>query len=100
MWWLEAGNYVDGPPPVELTPLHKRLLEQKRQHDLLETKAITAKAQHYQTASNAVPGISAAAVQDSVTSVSAVRGCVSGCDKEVDDVRYRKCTQACVVDSK
>lgn len=80
MWWLQAGNYVDGPPPVEVvTPLHKHFIEQKQLRDLQAQTATMhprpgAVGLTYNSAVEAVPGVAAASQLDSAPQV-----CVTVC---------------------
>lgn len=106
MWWLQAGNYVDGPPPVEVvTPLHKHFIEQKQLRDLQAQTATMhprpgAVGLTYNSAVEAVPGVAAASQLDSATVASTgVRHCLSSCTSVVDDRLYRECAQACLADT-
>lgn len=97
VWWMEAGNYKDGPPPVEMTSLQKRLQEDKK------TAPQSPSELHVQKRRD-VPGLQTAGAADSVLAhvvagrqSGLLRKCLQGCDKQTQDTHYRKCSQACLV---
>ena len=95
VWWLEAGNYVTGPPPVDTTSLQKQLMERDaaRQRSAEAAVPTLTWASHGQSA----PGVAAVgAAETAALSAGALLPCLQGCSKEVEDAEYRVCSQACI----
>ena len=101
VWWLEAGNYVDGPPPVSegntLTPMQLQLQEMALKRSAIESKneaghgrkltsavSTAAAGVHIlsglavESVTAALPGLSAAATHETTTALAAAAAAVKG----------------------
>lgn len=99
VWWMEAGNYKDGPPPVAMTALQKKLLEEKNKNAELQKKQkkepVAVKESRVPAAG--VSGMLAPVYTSAGTQSRQLRDCLQRCDNEAQDALYRKCSQLCLV---
>ena len=99
MWWLEAGNYVDGPPDVEATAMQLQLDKQRQQQELRARPS-----QHGgQWGAERVPGVALAGVRDSDPAAPSTQqservvDCFRRCATSTEDSAYRACTLSCMM---
>lgn len=112
VWWMEAGNYKDGPPDMVSTSSSgsgdrgvvvvselQRSARERYQAAQRAAEKHAAIAVHRRT--DAVPGVSAAGQQDMPRSLvsssdSSLLQCLQRCDGPiVTDGNYRNCVRAC-----
>ena len=100
MWWLEAGNYVDGPPDVEATAMQLQLAKQRQQQEL----SARPSQQSGQWGAERVPGVALAGVRDSnprahpaALESERVVDCFRRCATSTEDSAYRACTLSCMM---
>ena len=97
VWWLEAGNYKDGPPPVETSSLQKRLMAAEQAAGAKEKKRVdedTHLDKGWNERVQSVPGLSL--THSAEDGVASLWQCVQSCSSAVEDSQYRRCSQACV----
>lgn len=104
VWWMEAGNYKDGPPSMVtsggvVSELQHSARERYQAAQRAAEKHAVASEKH---SAAAVPGLSAAGLQDMPSSLrgsadgAALLPCLQRCDSpSVADAAYRKCARAC-----
>jgi hypothetical protein len=106
VWWLEAGNYVDGPPPVTASAMQQQV-RQRAQEALKQEQKRAEAAVGTRRGAEGVPGVSTAGKLDmmqmlvegqaqAASADSALVQCLQGCDLHSSDRTYRECTQACI----
>ena len=99
MWWLEAGNYVDGPPDVEATAMQLQLAKQRQQLELSARRS----QQGEQWGAERVPGVALAGVRDSDPAAPSTQqservvDCFRRCATSTEDSAYRACTLSCMM---
>lgn len=105
VWWLEAGNYVDGPPDVEAVSTLARKNLKRKESQLLEAFPVSLNL-----ISEKIPGIASSKFNEGLpvhglkqTVISengnenALRKCVSACGEIVELSQYRQCTTNCLL---
>jgi hypothetical protein len=100
VWWLEAGNYVDGPPDVTASPMQQQVRQRVMEAEKQERQR-AEKVAGTRRGAEGVPGVSAAAKHDmplvrSPSADSALVLCLQGCGLLGSDRTYRECTRACI----
>jgi len=95
VWWLEAGNYVTGPPPVDASSLQKQLMEKNAAR--LRTAEAAVPTLTWASHGQSAPGVGdTGAAETAAPSTAALLRCLQGCSKVVEDTKYRVCSQACI----
>lgn len=91
VWWLEAGNYVDGPPPVATTSLQKQLMTKEAARERIAESH--APKLSWATHTQSVPGLVPISAAES--SQSQLLQCLQACSAVVEDNKYRACSETC-----
>jgi hypothetical protein len=97
VWWMEAGNYKDGPPDVSAASV----LQQRFRDTARSAQAVAEKraAHAVRPGARAVPGVALAGAQDMPAELasSSLLQCLRSCDSVAADAQYRICAQGCTM---